>query len=583
MARLAGALRNEVEREPRASLSAQAVDMARRLGDPATLAYALDGRYSAIWAPDTIAERSDIADEIIRLAEQIGDDERAFQGHHYRLWVQMETGDLPAMKHELEANARAAEALHQPAQQWYVAATIVVLALFEGRLAEAEELIDRAYDHGRRAESMYALGIRRFQEYALRREQGRAAEMEPALVDLARDYWYWPWVRAVLAHLQAELGRKSAARREFDACAAADFRDWPLDNDWLLGLTLFADVCTFLGDRHQAATLYALLSPYEDRNAIGHPELSTGSVARSLANLASTTGRFEDAERHFAVALEMNVRMGARPWVAHTRFDLAQMLLERDQPTDRERAIEELHQAAELAAALGQVALQRKAASVLARLGETGPEAAATSAPRPAHIGVTALNVFRREGDYWVVAFGGHESRLHDAKGLSYLAALLANPGREIHALDLASSKGPTPRAAVRDESELEGRRGRDDTGPVLDDRARRAYRERIEQLQADIDEAKNWNDPERAARAQEELEFLVRELAAATGLGGRDRRMGSDMERARVNVTRAIRSAMTRIDEHHPELARHLKRTVRTGTFCIYAPDPMGSIDWTL
>ena len=372
LARLSGALRNQPARAPRSTLSAQAVGMARLLGDPATLAYALDGRYSAIWGPDTTEERLAIADEIVGLAEDIGDDERAFQAHQYRVSVFFETGDLPAMKRELETNARAAEALHQPAQRWYVAAMIALLALFEGRLVEAERLIEDAYDQGRRAESMHALGVVRLQEYALRREQGRAAETEQALVELRADYWFWPLVRAVLAHLHAELGRGAEASRDFDACAEGGFENWPLDNDWLLGLTLLADVCAFLGDNVRAEELYALLAPYESRNVFGHPEFSTGSVARSLANLASTLGRFEDAERHFATALETNRRMGARPWVAHTRHDLARMLLTRQAPGDRTRAVDELHKAAGIARELGHVALDEKVTTALATLGVDG-------------------------------------------------------------------------------------------------------------------------------------------------------------------------------------------------------------------
>jgi tetratricopeptide (TPR) repeat protein len=581
MARLSGALRGEPARERRATLSAQAVETARELGDAATLAYALDGHYSAIWGPDNTDERLAIADEIIALAEEIGDDERAFQGHHYRLSVFMETGDLPAVKRELERNARSAETLHQPPQSWLVAVTIALLALFEGRLADAEALIEQAYDQGRHAESMFARGIARLQEYALRREQGRAAEMDEAIAELEAKYSsFLPVLRAESVHLQAELGRTAEARSAFEECAA-DFEDWPFDDDWLYGLTVFADVCTFLGDDHHAAKLYALLSPYESRNAFNHPLNSTGSVARSLANLASTMGRYDDAERHFATALANNTRMGARPWVAHTHHDLAMMLLARNGPGDRERAVAELHRAADIARELGQLALEWRVAVVLDNLG-VEREVSSDTGPRLVDAAEAPRNLFRREGEYWLVAFEGHECRLHDAKGLSYLAALLANPGREIHALDLASSYGGS-RVAGRSPSELGTSGGRDDAGPLLDDRAKTEYRQRIEELQAAIDEAEDWNDAERAAQAHQELDFLLQELAAATGLGGRDRRMGSDAERARVNVTRAIRSSMTRVHEHNPELGRHLENTVHTGTFCVYQPDPRAPIDWVL
>jgi tetratricopeptide (TPR) repeat protein len=575
LGRLAGALRNEAARERRTALSAQAVEMARQLGDPATLAYVLDGRYSAIWAPDTTEERLAIADEIVALAEQIGDDERAFQGHHYRVAVLIETGQIAAMKRELTMNADAAEALHQPAQRWLVAVTVALLALFEGNFGDAEALIEGGYELGRRAESIHALGVLRHQEYALRREQGRAADMEDALTELIDAYWFWPWPRAAAVHLQAELGRTAEARRQFDACAAAGFEDWPLDNDWLLGLTLFADVCTYLGDVDRAAILYSLLTPYEDRNAFGHPEFSTGSVARSLANLATTMGRFAEAERHFTTALEHNTRMGARPWVAHTHHDRAMMLLRRGNPADRERAIVEMRQAAETARASGQAALETRAAIVLDRITDdvdVSDQAEPPSVERPS----SEPNLFRREGEYWVILFDGHQARLHDTKGMSYLAALLAKPGRELHALELISAP-----SAPHHETDPTISHGRRDSGAVLDERAKREYRDRIADLQKTIDEAEAWNDTERAAHARHELDLVLQQLTAATGLGGRDRRLGSDAERARLNVTRAIRSAMARIREHHPALGRYLDRTVRTGTFCAYEPDPRATIDW--
>jgi cytochrome c-type biogenesis protein CcmH/NrfG len=121
------------------------------------------------------------------------------------------------------------------------------------------------------------------------------------------------------------------------------------------------------------------------------------------------------------------------------------------------------------------------------------------------------------------------------------------------------------------------------DAGETLDAQAKAHYRRRLEELEGDLDEARASADPERAARAEEERDFLVRELAAAIGLGGRDRRMGSPSERARVSVTRAIRSALARIDEHSSALGDHLERTIRTGTFCSYRPDPRAPIDWRI
>jgi hypothetical protein len=117
----------------------------------------------------------------------------------------------------------------------------------------------------------------------------------------------------------------------------------------------------------------------------------------------------------------------------------------------------------------------------------------------------------------------------------------------------------------------------------VLDNQAKASYRARVAELQEEIDEAEAFNDPERAARAREELAFVARELAGAVGLHGRDRKTGSDAERARVNVTRAIRTALKRISDHDPVLGRRLGAHIRTGTFCVYEPPPGEEPVWDL
>ena len=114
-----------------------------------------------------------------------------------------------------------------------------------------------------------------------------------------------------------------------------------------------------------------------------------------------------------------------------------------------------------------------------------------------------------------------------------------------------------------------------------MDERAKASYRARLRELEEELDEATSWADSGRAARVREEMEFLADELRAAVGLGGRDRKPGSSAERARVNITRAIHSALGRIREHSAVLADHLDATVHTGTFCSYVPDPRSPISW--
>jgi tetratricopeptide (TPR) repeat protein len=192
-----------------------------------------------------------------------------------------------------------------------------------------------------------------------------------------------------------------------------------------------------------------------------------------------------------------------------------------------------------------------------------------------------SVNVFRREGDYWSVSFEGHTVRVRDLKGMRYLARLLADPGREYHVLDLVAAEAGS--GARADSSQAAGlpRSALGDAGEILDARAKDAYRRRLAEIDDDIDQAHAIGDAERAAQAEAERDFLVRELKRAVGLGGRDRRAASASERARAAVTRAVRQAIARIGEHHPQLGEHLSRTIRTGTYCAYLPDPRVPAEW--
>jgi hypothetical protein len=177
-------------------------------------------------------------------------------------------------------------------------------------------------------------------------------------------------------------------------------------------------------------------------------------------------------------------------------------------------------------------------------------------------------NVFRREGDYWSVTFEGRTVRVRDLKGMRYLAQLLAHPGREFHVLDLVAA-------------ETGQRMALGDAGEMLDERAKTAYRRRLAEIEEDIEQARVLGDATREAQADAEREFLIGELARAVGLGGRDRRAASASERARAGVTRALRQAIARIGEHHPELGEHLNRAVHTGTHCAYVPDAGAPPAW--
>jgi hypothetical protein len=334
------------------------------------------------------------------------------------------------------------------------------------------------------------------------------------------------------------------------------------------GTCLLADVASFIRDDVRAAALYDALLPYRDRNALSPPAGCLGSVSRTLGLLAATLEPFREAERHFGDAIEMNGRSGAQPWVAWTRLDHGRVVLARG---DEARAAE----------LLGAALHEGR------RLGSAGVEAAASEAlaSRPPSSEAEAGCVFRREGEYWAIGYEGDSFRLKHSKGLAYLAELLARPGTELHALALvAAAGGGQPGGGGRGGGdETFASSGVGDAGELLDREAREAYRRRIEELSEELDEAERFGDLERLARAREESEFLTAELAAAVGLGSRGRRAPGPAEWARQSVTKAIKAALRRIEEHSPALASHLAATVRTGAVCAYEPDPRAATNWRL
>ena len=288
------------------------------------------------------------------------------------------------------------------------------------------------------------------------------------------------------------------------------------------------------------------------------------------------------ARRDFGAAIRHWSEIGAPYETARARMGLAQAhradgdepgaLLEFRAARSTFEQIGAIHEAGRAARACGGTERVEMGALAVEMLPAPAAEA------RPA-----GDNVFRREGEYWAVVFEGSTARLRDSKGLRYLARLLADQGREFHVLDLVAfeSGGPDDAVAATQLGRALPLMG--DAGELLDVRAKEAYRRRLREIEDDIQEARAMGDTFRAAQAEAEHEFLVRELARAVGLGGRDRRAASASERARSAVTKAVRQALVRIRYHDPRLGAHLDRSIRTGTFCTYLPDPRAAPRWKL
>jgi hypothetical protein len=288
-------------------------------------------------------------------------------------------------------------------------------------------------------------------------------------------------------------------------------------------MTFTAELAAALGARAACRWLYDTLAPHAGGAAvIGAGIVFRGAVDHHLGVLAAALGEPAAARAHLERALAVHERLGARAWAGGSRREL-----------------------------------ERLAAGV-------DPAAVTAGAAEP-----VPGAVFRRDGSLWTLAYAGRAVRMRDAKGLRDLAVLLAAPGRPVAAADLVAAD-LVAAAAGGDAVPAGLRLGADE---VLDDRARAEVRARLLDLEAEIDEAGRWHDPERAERAALERDALVAELAAATGLGGRARRLGDQSERARKTVTARIRDVLERVERAHPPLGAHLRASVTTGTWCSYSP----------
>jgi tetratricopeptide (TPR) repeat protein len=197
--------------------------------------------------------------------------------------------------------------------------------------------------------------------FTVRREQGRLKELEPVVRYFVQQHSAAGAWRPGLALIYAELGRTEQARVEFDHLSQHDFVDLPRDPLWMGSMTYLVDVCTFLGDKPRASILYQLLLPYAGHTVIvGNAVACYGALCRYLGALATTLERWDEAARHFEDALAMNTRMEAWPWLAHTQYQYATMLLARDQPGDGEKARDLLKAALCTARKLGMHALEER-------------------------------------------------------------------------------------------------------------------------------------------------------------------------------------------------------------------------------
>ena len=311
----------------RRALSAEAVDIARRVGDPAVLAWTLDGRKVAIWAPDTLEEQWEIMDEMRELAERAGDPEQIVDARICRLIKLIERSELDQFEVEFTAARRVADELGQPGQRWLVTVHEPMYALLTGRLAGAEQLIEQAFELGRNSAPWNARIARLRERVVLCGLEGRLEDVEEELRAAATEEVLYPSVTAALASLYADMGDTGRCREAFESLAGQSFAGIAFDDVWTYTIGTLAHACHFLEDRERAAVLYERLEPWAHRNLVAPIEASLGSAAWPLGRLAATLGEVEAAVGWFERAAAANEQAGALPWAAHARLDHARLLV----------------------------------------------------------------------------------------------------------------------------------------------------------------------------------------------------------------------------------------------------------------
>lgn len=559
LARLASASYYAYPPEQRERLSAQAVDLARALGDRDTLARVLLERYHALLGPDRPRERLEASLETARLA---GDESPAIacEARLHAIGDLLILGDAAAATRELEAADALATRLRLGRHQWRATVVRAMLALLEGDVAGSEALAERAAKLARGTSAADSANVYASQVFQVRRVQGRLAELA-GLVDgmVERNPGLRVW-RFAAAMIHAELGSVERARALVDELTARDLKDLPRDWGWLPSLAGLAEVCARIGDARRAALLEELLLPYAETIVLQTPGVCLGPMERYLGLLALARG---DAQAAVERLERATGRCASLAWpieLVQAQEGLARALVARASPGDHERARALVRDALE--------SVERLRLSGLApRLRSVPLDAPAAGARTPASRvrSEAAVARLRRVPEGWAVEHDGESGVVKHTKGMSYLVALLRVPREGVTAVALAG------RASER----ASGREGRPGAA------AGALARQEAEALRAELEEAEAWGDLGRAQLLRERLEDLAERLVG--GLAPSAEGPSREAERARLNVTRALQGALRNVAAVCPRLGEHLAAAVKTGVVCCYDPDPATAPSWDI
>ncbi len=522
-----------------------ALPEARRCGDRVAIAEALHLAQHCLLGPKFTELRITLGEELLAVAAAADDPFEACRGLMWRATNLLLAGHPHADRALALLRAALAEHRHL-AMSYVVSAVDVMLAIRAGALERAEQLAEESASVGRQAGDLDVLGWYGAHLVTIRFFQGRGEELLSMLQELVASPELsepndaFLGALATAASMAGDSWAATSALRRLRRPNLAALRH---NSIWLV--TVFGAVLAagLLGDREVAAEAYELLVPFAELPVTGSFAITCmGSAHYPLAVAAATLERWDVAVDHFRQSMVANEALGHRPAHVLSEAGLGEALAVTGESVESARRI--AHAQAE-AAALGMDAW-------CARWRQFAP---------PAQPDAKAQCV--RYGAMWLLSAAGRSVTVGDSLGVRYLATLLSNPGAEISVLELVQQQPLVRTAADPAEQEL------------LDEDARRAYRERITEIQQQIDEAESESDLIRAEAARSELDWLLSELGHATGLAGRSRAFPTDAERARSSVQKAIRRALVRIGTADPEIRAFLEASIVTGIRCSYRPPP--------
>ncbi|HKO90775.1 MAG TPA: hypothetical protein VJU61_06475, partial [Polyangiaceae bacterium] len=489
LARLASARQPSIFPRQTVAAALAAIEMARRLQNPATLLACLHTGMSALMDFVRSDERLPLNLEAERLALELGDRPKALRARARLFFDYLELGELGEADQHLARYTELARELGSERQLWPLPLFQGLRACMHGHFASVEAALAAAAEAGERAADPARHWMLTFHRFGLARAREQHAELLALEPQLRAVLGSSPpgelWSAIVAAQVRARVGQPASAAALLESLNFERL----LEASDLTSLGMLADVVASIENEALAARVYPLLLPLQ-----GHlfcygmmGMFCEAPYDRQLGRLAALLGRGAEADRHFGRAIDQCRRLDLRPHLARCLFEHA----EARRGSAAEAAVAQLQEAQRLASKLELTDLRPSIEALLAEL-----------APPPASVATGDAPAFelRHEGEYWSIVAPGELLRLKDMRGLHLLQRLVSHPEQEFHVLDLAALEAGQATALG-------------DAGELLDVRARAAYRERVADLEERLRDAEAAGDSARAHQAQQELDFLGAEL----------------------------------------------------------------------